>query len=200
MTVLTFPVLPGQGWSTKVTPLFSTRIASHVSGREVRASLFVHPLYQFELTFDGLDSLGKFVGLTVNSQQTLLGFYLKCGGQFGSFVYVDPENNAVANQNVGTGDGVTTSFTASRTIGGFTEPVGYVTNTPVVSVAGAIVSGWVLAEPNTITFATPPASGAAITASYSYGFLCRFLDDQEEFEEFMSGLWKIDSLKFRSIR
>ena len=36
-------------------PTFATIVASHVSGREVRDALYVNPIWQFELTFDGLD-------------------------------------------------------------------------------------------------------------------------------------------------
>lgn len=43
-------------------------------------------------------------------------------------------------------------------------------------------------------------SGMIISADCNYGFNCRFLDDQEDFEEFMSGLWKVESLKFRSVK
>jgi hypothetical protein len=69
-----------------------------------------------------------------------------------------------------------------------------------VRVAGVGQAGFGLAAPNTLTLATAPASGAAITADFTYGFLCRFLDDQEDFENVMSGLWKVGSLKFRSVR
>ena len=49
-----FPALPGQSWSVHKRPTFSTRVAAHVSGREVRTPFFAHTLYEFELTFDGL--------------------------------------------------------------------------------------------------------------------------------------------------
>ena len=49
------PALPGQGWSVHKKPTFATIVASHVSGREVRDALYVNPIWQFELTFDGLD-------------------------------------------------------------------------------------------------------------------------------------------------
>ena len=39
-----------------------------------------------------------------------------------------------------------------------------------------------------------------ITADFSYAYNCRFLDDQMDFEEFMSSLWKLDSMKFRSVK
>ena len=48
-----FPALPGQGWSVHKRPTFATRLAPHVSGREVRASLYAAPLWEFEVTFDG---------------------------------------------------------------------------------------------------------------------------------------------------
>ena len=56
------------------------------------------------------------------------------------------------------------------------------------------------AAPNSLVFATPPASGAAIAASFAYAFLCRFDDDAAEFEQAMQNLWRLDSLKFRSVR
>jgi hypothetical protein len=43
-------------------------------------------------------------------------------------------------------------------------------------------------------------SGVALSADCTYGFNCRFLDDQQDFEQFMSGLWKVESLKFRSVK
>ena len=35
-----FPSLAGQGWSVHKKPIFSTIVASHVSGREVRDALY----------------------------------------------------------------------------------------------------------------------------------------------------------------
>ena len=48
-----FPTLAGQGWSVHKKPIFSTLIASHVSGREVRDALYQNPIWEFELKFDG---------------------------------------------------------------------------------------------------------------------------------------------------
>jgi hypothetical protein len=54
--------------------------------------------------------------------------------------------------------------------------------------------------PNTLSFATAPGSGVTVSADFAYAFNCRFLDDQMDFEEFMSSLWKLDSMKFRSVK
>jgi uncharacterized protein (TIGR02217 family) len=182
------------------TPRFSTRVASHSSGREVRSSLYAHALYEFELTFDGLDSSGANAGLQAQSLQTLMGFWLACSGQFGTFLYVDPSDGSVASQVIAIGDGSTTSFTLGRAIGGYYEAVSYVTSVGSVTINGVATSAYSLAQPNTITFATAPPNGAPVAASFAYAFQCRFLDDQVEFENFMSGLWRAKSLKFRQVR
>jgi len=198
-----FPVLPGQGWSVHKKPIFSTIVAAHASGREVRDALYVNPIWQFELTFDGLDgsAAGQYPGLGAQSLQALMGLFLQCQGQFSTFLYTDPTDNSVANQVFATGDGATTSFTFARSLGGFLEPVGWVTRVSQVAVGGvAQASGWSLSAPNSLVFASAPAGGAAIGASFSYAFQCRFDDDAADFEQVMQNLWRLESLKFRSVR
>jgi hypothetical protein len=316
MTPPAFPTLPGQSWSVHKKPTFSTLVASHVSGREVRDALYQDPIWQFEATFDGLSSSSTaFPGLGAESLQYLMGLYLQLQGQFGTFLYTDPTDNTVTNQTIATGDGSTTDFVCTRTLGGFLEPVGWVTSvagvylnglaipsvglsdpaspalslisggllgastyfvtityvtasgetlasseaslavasgqllvvtspiapapasaigwnvyvgtttgaetrqngaTPIAiganwtePVSGLLVgaappvantTGWTLTSPATLSFAAAPASGAAITSSFAYAFVCRFDDDSLDFDQVMSNLWKVESLKFRSVR
>ncbi len=195
-----FPTLPGQGWSVHKKPKFSTRVAPHVSGREVRMGLYAHALYEFELTFDGLDSAGSFPGLRANSLQTLMGFFLTCQGQLNSFLYLDPTDNAVSAQGFGVGDGSTTTFTLGRAIGGYTEPVSYATSISSVTVNGVSTGAYTFTAPNTITFTTAPGSGAAIAWTGLFAFQCRLTDDQHDYENVMSGLWSNKSVKFQQIR
>src|ERR1700687_5842477 len=90
-----FPALPGQGWSVHKKPTFSTLVASHVSGREVRDALYQNPIWQFELRFDGLGSDSvAYPGVGAQSLQSLMGLYLQCQGQYGTFLYSDPTDSA----------------------------------------------------------------------------------------------------------
>ncbi len=196
-----FPVLPGQAWSVHKRPTFATRVAPHVSGREVRRANYAAALYEFEVAFDGLASAG-FAGLGASSLQTLMGFYLQCQGQLGTFLYADPTDDAVTVQPIGVGDGATTAFTMVRSLGGAIEPVGWVTGIGNVYLGGAAQasSAYALVPPNTLTLAAAPVAGTAITADFTYAFVCRFLNDQEDFENVAAGLWQLGSLKFRSVR
>ena len=197
-----FPALPGQGWSVHKRPLFSTLIAAHVSGREVRRANYAQTLYEFELTFDGLAGSQSFPGLGGGSLETLMGFVLARQGQFGTFLYVDPTDCAATGQPLGLGDGATTGFTLVRTLGAATEPVGWVTALQAVYLAGAAqpAAAASLAAPNTLLFASAPPAGASIAADFTYAFPCRFTEDAQDFENVLAGLWQLGSLKFRSVR
>ena len=221
MSLPIFPMLAGQGWSVHKRPTFSTIVANHASGREVRESLYVNPIWQFEVNFDGLDSTtsGQYGGLGAQSMQALMGLFLQCQGQFSPFIYYDPTDYFATGQLIGAGDGATTTFQIARTLGGFTEPViapvtaattlnfpgqGAVpASAPTLSVAGSVLSGsaYSITSPGgVVTFASPPAIGAALTWTGAYGFLCRFDADDLDFEQFMANLWKLESVKFRSLR
>lgn len=216
-----FPALAGQGWSVRKKPTFATTVASHVSAREVRSPNYANPVWQFELTFDGLDGTpsGQYGGLGAQSLQSLMGLFLQCQGQYGSFLYYDPTDYSVSAQAFATGDGATTSFPLVRTLGGFNEPViapvtvattlylsGGVTvaaAAPVIKDNGATVvpANYTISNPGgVVTFASAPASGHALTWTGYYGFLCRFDADDLDFEQMMANLWRAESVKFRSLR
>jgi uncharacterized protein (TIGR02217 family) len=196
------PTLPGLAWSRRKKPAFNTRIASHASGREVRVALMNYPLYEFEATYGLTSSASGFAGLGASSLQNLMGFFLQLQGQFGTFLYTDPDDNSVTSQGIGVGDGATTAFSFVRALGGFAEPVGWVTAVSHVYLNGTPQSGgsYGLTPPNTLIFTTPPGAGVVVSADFSFAFQCRFIDDQMEFEEFMSNLWKLESMKFRSVK
>ena len=198
------PSLAGLSWSRHKKPGFSTRVASHVSGREVRVALMSYPLYEFEVVYSGLASsaTAAFAGLGSSSLQNLMGFFLQLQGQFGTFLYADPDDNTVTGEAFATGNSSTTSFTMMRSLGGFLEPVGWVTTVANVYLNGTAQSpsSYSLTTPNSLVFTSAPASGATVSADFSYAFNCRFLDDQMDFEEFMASLWRLESMKFRSVK
>jgi len=194
------PFLPGLGWSVHRRPTFDTIVAPHSSGAEVRLALWQNALWEFELSYDALASNAAYPGVWTNTLQTLMGFYLARGGARGTFLFIDPDFNSMTGQGIGAGDGTTVAFSFVRTFGGQVEPVGWVTNVAAVYLAGApVTTGWTVSG-NTITFASPPANGVVVSADFSYGFVCRFLEDTIDFEEFMDNLWQLKSLKFRQVR
>ncbi len=162
-TPFIFPALPGLGWSFHKKPTFSTRVASHVSGREVRAPLYSQGLYEFEATVEGLDSGTAYPGLAANSLQSLMGLYIQCQGKFGTFLYVDPIDNTEIGQVLGAGDGITTAFTLQRNANYALEPVSWTVGVLQALLNGVAVPQYKLAEDG-----TTGTHFASQTASTSY--------------------------------
>jgi uncharacterized protein (TIGR02217 family) len=195
MSSARFPSLPGLGWSVHKKPIFSTRVAKHVSGREVRAALYAYPLYEFDLTYELLRAGAE------AELQTLMGFYLQRQGQYDTFLYQDPTDCEAVAQVLGTGDGRTTVFPFIRAFGGWVEPVGSVDAVSAVRVGGVTQpTGWSLQAPNALVFAAAPAVGVQVSADFSFSFLCRFLDDTHDYENFMNQLWSLKNCKLRSVK
>lgn len=219
MSIPVFPALAGQDFSVRKKPVFSTIVANHVSGREVRYGNYLNPVWNFELKFEGLDgtSSGQYGGLGAQSLQALMGLFLQMQGQYGTFLFYDPTDYTVKNQAFGTGDGTTTSFQLQRTLGAFSESVTQPVlqsmmlnfpgslpvsaSPPVISVAGVVQTSSAYTISNgLVTFSSAPLTGSALTWSGYFGFLCRFDGDSLDFEQFMANLWKAESVKFRSLR
>lgn len=194
-----FPVLIGEGWSVHYSPRFSTRTAAKVSGRETRAALMASPLWDIELTFDVLRSGAAYLEL-----QEVVGFIGDHAGQATPFLFAPPGNLGVySGAALGTGDGATTGFLIWRSLGGYSERVQALMGAPVVYENGVPVSGSLYSVsilPAAIVFSSPPAAGAVLTMDFSAAHLARFVDDDLDLEEFLSGFWSAKSLKLETVR
>ncbi|MDE3017312.1 MAG: DUF2460 domain-containing protein, partial [Pseudomonadota bacterium] len=198
-----FPLSPGLAWSVHVSPKFKTRVAGHVSGREIRTAWQQYAIYDLTLSFDVLR------GDATQEIQTLMGFFLARQGQYDTFlldlgaVTRNSADSYVTLGAQGTGDGVTTVFPLMRTVGEASEPVGYVFSADLadVYVAGVLQdpTSYTFTSPNTLTFNTAPAYGSQITATFRYYFVCRFAADAQNFEEFMANLWTLHELKLITV-
>lgn len=196
------------GWSIKKTPMQSTIVASHVSGREVRLRNWVQPLYQFELVYSGLASSAAYPGLGQDSLQQLMGLFISVAGQAGLFLFTDPTDNFGTGQAIGVGDATTTNFAFQRALFNYPpEQVGWVSFVAAVYWNGiAQVGNWTQINPTaaapfpSVTFTSAPGAGVVVTADFNWQFVCRFSDDTLEFEQFMQDLWQSGSVKFQSVR
>lgn len=195
MSNAVFPTLPGLAWGIQKSPKWVTMVAESASGRQYTLSKRLYPQWHFRLPFEFLRA-----GAPAD-WQTLVGFINARRGRYDDFLYLDARDNAVSGQGFGTGDGVTRAFQLVRSLGGFAEPVGAVnTGTAVIAVAGVTTAVTFDASQSIVTFAAPPAFGAALTWSGQFYFRCRFLQDEIGFEQFLQDLWTAKSVEFQTFR
>jgi uncharacterized protein (TIGR02217 family) len=195
MTIPVFPSLAGQEWPLARTPLWKTLKQESLSGKEVRVPAFTFPRYQWSTSFSLLRAAAS-----LEEFQSLLGFVNSVAGGALPFYFEDPQDNAVSGQEFGTGDGATTVFQLVRAFAGFVEPVQSLNGTPAIAISGTPTSSFSLSNVGVVTFASAPASGAALTWTGSYYWLCRLDEDTNAFSQFMSGLFEMKKLSFTSIK
>jgi uncharacterized protein (TIGR02217 family) len=196
-----FPTLalgPALAWSVHIKPQFKTEIGQHVSGRETRTQRFAHPYFDIDLTYDLLRADAAHLEL-----QAIAGFFEQASGEAAPFWVEPPGLSAVTGQGIGVGDGSQTVFPLVASIGSYIGPVYGTSGVATVYLNGvAEPSGWSVSNQYlpAITFTSPPLTGAAITADFSILWLCRFAEDVQDFEEFMTMLWALRTVRLVTVR
>jgi len=219
----TLPVYPGRdllrglGYSQKWSPSFFNQSATTATGASINVALSQYPLHAFELTYEFLrDGAGPGFGPSPANLEfrTMMGFHLQIGGTVGRFLYRNIDDQQVWQQPIGIGDGITTTFTLIRFFGangyGASEPIGevdvdaglnvYLGGSAIPTLPTLYSISRAIPGANTITFATAPAPGQAITLDMSYFYYCRLADDSNTFEKFMNRLWNLQKVTLQSCR
>lgn len=199
MSDVLFPELPGLEWDLTKTPMFNTKIMQSVNGRELRASYQAVPKYQISMSFAFLrESKGR------KELQQLEGFFLERRGSFDSFLFKMPEDNEF--QCTFIGDGVQTSFQLYKQINTTQIPLQHTqaeqSEDPLMWSENASKPMW--SDPESqmwllqfgittnglLQMPIQLAAGQSITISGTYYYRCRFADDEQQYTNFMSKLWK----------
>ena len=189
-----FPALTGMTFDTVKTPTFNTVTKKAVSGRETRVAYMATPMYKWQLNFEYLrDQSGVQVPASpYNDLKKLMGFFNARRGSFDSFLFEDITDNLATAQQFGTGNGSTTAFQLSRTMGGgtgFLEPVMNLNGTPTIT-GGSVAS---ISSTGVVTFSSAPSSGAVLSWTGNYYFRCRFDTDTVDFTQMLQNFWSAGS-------
>jgi hypothetical protein len=128
-----FPAIDTLGWSVTLTPAWSTGTALHVSGKEVMAARYLAPRWSIELNYDVLRLASPYEEL-----QAIVGFFGQAQGEDASFYFEPPTLSPVAGQALGTGDGSTTTFAFSVSIGGYALAPANIATPPNIYLNGVL--------------------------------------------------------------
>lgn len=191
MSSVVFPTLAGLTWDRVKVPQFSTEIQRSVSGRESRLAYMLYPTWMFKLQFDILRAASAYQEL-----QKIMGLFLEMRGAHDSFLFTDPDDSSVTDQQFGTRDGSTTEFQLLRTFGAggydFSEPIENVNVlTNIKSNGNALTNptDYTISNTGLVTLAAAGTAGHVLTWTGTYYFRCRFREDMAEFNQFMKNLW-----------
>jgi uncharacterized protein (TIGR02217 family) len=203
MSTAVFPTLKGIDFPIVKSPMFSTISQMSASGKEARARLWTYPRWKWDVPFTWLRSDGA------QDYQTLLAFWLARSGPYDPFLFYDLTDCAVAAQQIGIGNGTTAQFQMYRTLGGYAAPV-FAPKTWVVKVNGVTktdgvdygVGSWEngTTPPGTVNFIAGhiPTAGQTVIVDITYYWPVNFMDDSQDFSQFMANIFEAQSIKFIS--
>jgi len=126
---VSLPVYPSQIYGLQLnfsrTAEFSTIVQSSASKSETRIVQAQNPIWHWSLVYDQLFNDLTNQNYGVSELATLIGFYLQQQGQFGQFLFQDPEDNAVTNGTLQlVNDGAGNYYSPlQRNLGGFLEDI-----------------------------------------------------------------------------
>ena len=198
MSSAVFPVLPGLAFPLQKKPITSTIIQTTASGRELRASSWRSPVFEWGLKYDVVRT-GTHFGTAYTEYETLAGFFNARGGRRESFLFEDPSDHTTAATPFGEGDGVTTTFTLGRTISGGFVHVGAIHTITSVTIDGVATGAYTISG-SRITFAAPPPKCAELAWTGTFYYRVRFRDDRTDFDYFMRSLWENRAIWIRQVK
>jgi uncharacterized protein (TIGR02217 family) len=193
MSDVVYPVLPGLQYPIGRSPRWDTDRVFSRSGRRFASTQWTYPIWVYRLSYEFLRRSGGDAEL-----DALVGFFNQVRGSWDTFLFADPDDNAVAAQTIGIGDGVNRDFALVRTIGAFAEPIGARNGAITVTANGAATTAYVLIENRIVRMNTAPANGVVMRWTGSYHMRCVFTEDRMNLEKFMSHLWSGEAVEFET--
>ena len=192
-----FPKLPGIKWGSTRTPTWSTKVQTSTSGRELRAGYWSYPRWKYSLSYEVLRANA------LQELQQLVGFFNARQGQLDSFLFDDPNDNAVQAQTFGIVQAGVSRYQLARSYGGWVEPVTAPKPNPVIKAGSTTLNPgthYTLGPDGTVTLLGGASAGQALTWTGGFHWRCRFLHDSADFEEFLHMLWSAKKIEFQTVK
>lgn len=164
----------GFGWQGG--PEFKTRIVEMKSGRERRNAGIANARHSFTVPFNNIPQENYYL---------IKQMHLVCRGMLHAFKFRDELDYTATDEVFGTGDGTETVFQLRKisTI----DNVSYIRDTFVIQpgseilVNGSTATHTVDLDRGLVTFAAPPANGAALSGTWEFDLWVRFNQDDLPF-------------------
>ena len=169
-----------------------------MSGRETRTQRFANPYFDIDLTYDLLRADAAHLEL-----QAIAGFFEQASGETAPFWVEPPGLSAVTGQAIRTRRRLDDGFPAGRLDRFLHRPrlrdIGRRCGLPKRCRAAERMDRFKRISTGDHIHVGAGA-GAAITADFGILWLCRFAEDVQDFEEFMTMLWTLRTVRLMTVR
>lgn len=183
MGQLIYPVVPGWTFDFEVQANWGTRKQQAISGRTLRLSDYVNPIWNFSLVYSVLeDNPASPQTSAPNALRQILDFFNSRAGAFDDFLFQHPTDNQALGQIAvpAPGDTTATQYQLARRLvsGGFSEWVIAPGAVTAVYFNGAPQSpaGYTVSNLGLLQFSAAVGGGITVTADFSFYYRVTFTD------------------------
>lgn len=204
MSALLFPVLPGLTFDVVRTPVWHTERQQALSGKRSTLAYMQYPLMHFELTYSILRD-----DIAISEIRQIVGLFNALASGYDTFLFTDPDNNAVAAQPFATGNGTAGPFPLVATYGAagytFNELIQNTNGAPQIFDNGSLLvagTNYTIDAVGNVTFLAGhfPVAGHSLTWTGAFYYRCAFDEDKLDLVKFMNKWWTIKKLPFTSVK
>jgi hypothetical protein len=175
MSYVIMPPMPiSMASGLKKSPNFNSLRQKGPAGVNAGVALKPYATWDFEFSCDHIKGHEQAAASVVAQ---MLGTFMATAGGANPFLFTDAQDNTVTGAQFGVGDGIHTKFQLSRNIFGYPDIIQNTKGTPSIYVSGTLTGPASISNTSVITFTSAPASGAILTWSGSFYYLCRFAED-----------------------
>jgi uncharacterized protein (TIGR02217 family) len=190
-----FPTLPGLTWNVERVHEWKNAVRESDSGRSFSRSLWTYPVRHYSLEYEFLRSGAQ------AELQALVGFFDRHKGDFDTWLFDDPLDNATNGiAQFGTTDGVTQAFQLKRSFGNSTWPVFEIKGTPVIYVDGTPTTAFSINATGKVTLNSVLAAGKVLGWTGGWYWRCRFKTGRISYTQFMDQLFKAKTVEFKTYK
>lgn len=196
---LFFPVIPsnsGMGFPVGRAPTWDTLVQNAYSGKKTSLPRRASAIYEYTVDLNLLRIKAP------SDYQAVVGFVNSLLGQFASFYYDDPNDDAVTGQLLAVGDGATSQYQLYRTYGYANDIVQMLRgDAPILMDNGVPISpgGFTIDNFGEISLTSPLAAGHVLSWTGGYYWLCQMTTDKFALMEIESQKFELKKLTFETI-
>jgi hypothetical protein len=202
MSFYVMPPLPlSMAAGLKKTPNFDGTVKQKsVGGITSAMSTKPYPTWDFEFSLDNVQGQESEASSVLAE---FMGTFMGTSGGANLFLFEDPQDSFVTAAQFGVGNGTTVAFQLSRNINGSVDVIQNLNGSPSIFVNGVLNTSNSISSTGVVTFSSAPGSGAVLTWTGNFYFLCRFSEDTVDATRsytINSGIdqWNVQSIKFSS--
>lgn len=190
MSLAVFPIKSTLAWNSVKKQKWNTKVQRGGTGIRKTLAMWAYPEWEIK---------AGFTSLTAAEMEDIAGFCAQVKGAFSPFLWLDPEDYQETAVQIGLGTGAAAQYQLLRNYNSrFVEPVRDIVSGSLTVYNDGVAAAATLGTDGVVT--CTGTSGKAITATFQYYWRVAFKDDDNDWEYFLAGFYRMKTIEMVTVK